>query len=178
MRGCAAGRLYREKSAGDHFLDGWRHRSCVVDDKTGNTNLRLECIEECSDRSLPIAAGRPACRDRPRGSSSARSACDLSRSEWLSAGRRSHAQARDRPSRANGLPPRPQNLRRRDRDGQRQSARSSWETATGLAGMPRRWRGRTLPHELAIGRFSRWPLFRAPAPVFGHWQSSAGVDRG
>ena len=55
-----------------------------------------------------------------------------------------------------------------DRNGQAQRARWSRPSATGLAGMPRRWRRTTLSHELAIDQLSGRPLLWAcPSAVIG-----------
>ena len=132
---------------------------------------------ERSDRSLPVAAGRQACGHRTRRRPATRTACDLSRSERLSADRRSHAQAGAGASWTNGLQGRAYHFGRCDRNGRRKSARWSWEAATGLAGMPRRWRGRALSHELAIGRLSGRPLFWACPSLVRHWQGPACVDQ-
>ena len=53
--------------------------------------------------------------------------------------------------------------RRQDRDGR--GARTRWPrpTAARLAGLSRRRRGRSLPHELAVGGLPRWPIFRCAA---------------
>ena len=159
--GCVGGESRHEKPDGDNSDDVHSRGSCPVDDGRGNASLHLERLEERSGRSLPAAARWQACRHRTRGRPTARAACDLSRSERLSADRRSHAQARAGASGTDGLQERADDLRRRDRHGRSAVTRQPRPSLARLAGMSRRWRGRALSHELAIGRLSGRPLLWA-----------------
>ena len=67
---------------------------------------------------------------------------------------------------------------RRDRNGRGPRSRWPRSAAAEMAGLPRRRRGRTLRHELAVHQLAGWPLFRVLAGIGRHWPCAPCVDLG